>query len=179
MANFSDINGRNWQVNLNVHTIKQIKQILNVDLLDEKAHEVLQRIAEDVCLSVDVLYLALKEQLDTANISDEEFGKSLGGDCLNEAVGALVQALINFYPNPQKREFLKRLWEKSTKHMDKTNQEMLNMLEDVRVEETIAKRMEEAKEQGIQNAISGLSYTESPDSSESTPATSPSVSSPG
>ena len=179
MANFSDKDGRNWQVNLNVHTIKQIKQILEIDLLDEKVHEVLQQIADDVVLAVDVLYLALKEQLDTAQISDEEFGKSLGGDCLNEAVGALVQALINFYPNPQKREFLKRLWEKSTKHMDKTNQEMLNMLEDVRVEETIAKRMEEAKEQGIQNAISGLSYTESPDSLESTPATSPSVNSPG
>ena len=179
MANFSDKDGRNWQVNLNVPTIKQIKQILEIDLLDEKVHEVLQQIADDVVLAVDVLYLALKEQLDTAQISDEEFGKSLGGDCLNEAVGALVQALINFYPNPQKREFLKRLWEKSTKHMDKTNQEMLNMLEDERVEETIAKRIEEAKEQGIQNAISGLSYTDSPGSSESTPATSPSVSSSG
>ena len=86
MANFSDLNGRNWVVTLDVYSIKQIKKELEIDLLDEKVHETLQRIAEDIVLAIDVLYLALKEQLDTANISDVEFGRSLAGDRLNDAV---------------------------------------------------------------------------------------------
>ena len=176
MANFSDNNGRNWVVNLNVHTIKTIKTTLEIDLLDDKVHEVLQRIADDVVLAVDVLYLAVQEQLDAAQISDIDFGKSLGGDCLNEAVGALVQALIDFFPNPAKREFLQRLWEKSQKHMDKTNQKMLSMLEDDRVNQALTENLEKGTEKGIQEAISGLNSTASQDSSESTPIPSPTAS---
>ena len=45
MANFSDLNGRNWVVTLDVYSIKHIKKELEIDLLDEKVHETLQRIA--------------------------------------------------------------------------------------------------------------------------------------
>jgi len=179
MANFSDNNGRNWVVTLNVHAMKTIKQTLDIDLLADEGPEILQRLSDDIELAVNVLYLAIKEQLDTASISDEQFGKSLGGDCLNEAVGALVQAMIDFFPNPQKREFLSKLWQKSTKHLERTNKEMLAMLEDERVEESIKQRIEEAKEESIQNAISGVNSTVLQGSSLSTPDPLPTESSHG
>ena len=166
--NFSDKDGRNWVVTLNVHSIKSIKQELGLDLLDEKVHETLQKLAEDLVLAIDVLYLALKDKLDTADISDVEFGRSLSGDCLNEAVGALVQALVDFFPNPRKREWVKKLWDKSTAHMDKANDEMLSNLDDKRLEPHLEKSFLEAREAGIQDAISGMKSIVSPDSSEST-----------
>ena len=166
MANFSDLNGRNWVVTLDVYSIKQIKKELEIDLLDEKVHETLQRIAEDIVIAIDVLYLALKEQLDTANISDVEFGRSLAGDCLNDAVGALVEALVDFFPNPRKREFMKKMWEKATSHMDRSHQEMIAILDDERIDSKLESQMEELRENGVKSVISGLNSIESPATSE-------------
>ena len=166
MANFSDLNGRNWVVTLDVYSIKQIKKELEIDLLDEKVHETLQRIAEDIVLAIDVLYLALKEQLDTANISDVEFGRSLAGDCLNDAVGALVEALVDFFPNPRKREFMKKMLEKATSHMDRSHQEMIAILDDERIDSKLESQMEELRENGVKSVISGLNSIESPATSE-------------
>ncbi len=166
MANFSDLNGRNWVVTLDVYSIKQIKKELEIDLLDEKVHETLQRIANDVVLAVDVLYYAMKEQLDTAQISDREFGRSLAGDCLNEAVGALVQALVDFFPNPRKREFMQKMWTKATSHLDRGHQEMIKILDDERIDSKLENQMEELREKGVEAVISGLNSIESPDTLE-------------
>jgi len=166
MANFSDLNGRNWVVTLDVYSIKQIKKELEVDLLDEKVHETLQRIAEDIVLAIDVLYLAMKEKLDTANVSELEFGKSLAGDCLNDAVGALVEALVDFFPNPRKREFTKKMWDKATGHLDRGHKEMIAILEDERIDTQLESQMDKLREKGVETVISGLNSIDSPDTSE-------------
>jgi|TARA_R100000482_G_scaffold22965_2_gene6724 hypothetical protein len=156
MSKFTDTEGRVWNVQLTVHLVKEVKQRLDVDLLDEQVHETLTLLTGDIVKSVDVLYILCSSQADKNEISDVEFGQSLYGDVLFEGINAMVEALIDFFPNPKKRMWIRRLWEKSTSHMDKTNDEMLNLLEDEKIEKELDHQREQSKKKAINEAISGL-----------------------
>lgn len=156
MSKFTDTEGRVWNVQLTVHLVKEVKQRLDVDLLDEQVHETLTLLTGDIVKSVDVLYILCNSQADKNEISDVEFGQSLYGDVLFEGINAMVEALIDFFPNPKKRMWIRRLWEKSTSHMDKTNDEMLNLLDDEKIEKELDHQREQSKKKAINEAISGL-----------------------
>ena len=156
MSKFTDTEGRVWNVQLTVHLVKEVKQRLDVDLLDEQVHETLTLLTGDIVKSVDVLYILCSSQADKNEISDVEFGQSLYGDVLFEGINAMVEALIDFFPNPKKRMWIRRLWEKSTSHMDKTNDEMLNLLEDEKIEKELDHQREQSKKKAINEAISEL-----------------------
>lgn len=156
MSKFTDTEGRVWNVQLTVHLVKEVKQRLDVDLLDEQVHETLTLLTGDIVKSVDVLYILCSSQADKNEISDVEFGQSLYGDVLFEGINAMVEALIDFFPNPKKRMWIRRLWEKSTSHMDKTNDEMLNLLDDEKIEKELDHQREQTKKKAINEAISGL-----------------------
>ena len=156
MSKFTDTEGRVWNVQLTVHLVKEVKQRLDVDLLDEQVHETLTLLTGDIVKSVDVLYILGSSQADKNEISDVEFGESLYGDVLFEGINAMVEALIDFFPNPKKRMWIRRLWEKSTSHMDKTNDEMLNLLDDEKIEKELEHQREQSKKKAINEAISGL-----------------------
>ncbi len=156
MSKFTDTEGRVWNVQLTVHLVKEVKQRLDVDLLDEQVHETLTLLTGDIVKSVDVLYILCSSQADKNEISDVEFGQSLYGDVLFEGINAMVEALIDFFPNPKKRMWIRRLWEKSTSHMDKTNDEMLNLLDDEKIEKELDHQREQSKKKAINEAISGL-----------------------
>jgi len=169
MSKFTDTEGRVWNVQLTVHLVKEVKQRLDVDLLDEQVHETLTLLTGDIVKSVDILYVLCSHQADKNEISDIEFGQSLYGDVLFEGINAMVEALIDFFPNPKKRVWIRRLWEKATNHMDKTNDQMLELLEDEKIEQEMDQQMAKTKKQAISDAISGLKSTSSLDSSESIP----------
>tara|TARA_Y100001951_G_scaffold51062_1_gene40331 strand:+ start:2155 stop:2649 length:495 start_codon:yes stop_codon:yes gene_type:complete len=156
MSKFTDTEGRVWNVQLTVHLVKEVKQRLDVDLLDEQVHETLTLLTGDIVKSVDVLYILCSSQAEKNEISDVEFGESLYGDVLFEGINAMVEALIDFFPNPKKRMWIRRLWEKSTSHMDKTNDEMLNLLDDEKIEKELEHQREQSKKKAINEAISGL-----------------------
>ena len=156
MSKFTDTEGRVWNVQLTVHLVKEVKQRLDVDLLDEQVHETLTLLTGDIVKSVDVLYILCSSQADKNEISDVEFGESLYGDVLFEGINAMVEALIDFFPNPKKRMWIRRLWEKSPSHMDKTNDEMLNLLDDEKIEKELEHQREQSKKKAINEAISGL-----------------------
>ncbi len=156
MSKFTDTEGRVWNVQLTVHLVKEVKQRLDVDLLDEQVHETLTLLTGDIVKSVDVLYILCSSQADKNEISDVEFGQSLYGDVLFEGINAMVEALIDFFPNPKKRMWIRRLWEKSTSHMDKTNDEMLNLLDDEKIEKELDHQRQQSKKKAINEAISGL-----------------------
>ena len=156
MSKFTDTEGRVWNVQLTVHLVKEVKQRLDVDLLDEQVHETLTLLTGDIVKSVDVLYILCSSQADKKELSDVECGESLYCDVLFEGINSMVEALIDFFPNPKKRMWIRRLWEKSTSHMDKTNDEMLNLLDDEKIEKELDHQREQSKKKAINEAISGL-----------------------
>ena len=116
MKNFHDNAGRNWTVTLNVATLKRIRALTEIDLiniisLDEHRKpnvELLERLSEDPILLVDVLYAACKPEADSQNVTDEQFGAAMAGDAIEHATNALLEELVSFFPDP-KRKVLQKI----------------------------------------------------------------------
>jgi len=116
MRTFHDNAGRNWTVTLNVATLKRIRALTGIDLiniisLDEHRKpnvELLERLSEDPILLVDVLYAACKPEADSQSVTDEQFGAAMAGDAIEHATNALLEELVSFFPDP-KRKVLQKI----------------------------------------------------------------------
>ncbi|MEX2187955.1 MAG: hypothetical protein WD875_14210 [Pirellulales bacterium] len=101
MPSFKDTNGREWLVTLNVAQVKRVREQLRINLADLQEGDLLSRLADPVTL-VDVLFVLVQPQADDINVSDEQFATGLGGDTLTAASTALLEALCDFFPDPQR-----------------------------------------------------------------------------
>jgi len=113
MATFRDTNGRDWHIALTVADIKRVQQLTGVlltSLVEEKLVPLAELIGDPVRL-VDTLYAIVQPQADAAGVTDEQFGRSLGGDSLEQAANAFVEGLLDFFPSRQ-RDLLKQLMQK-------------------------------------------------------------------
>ncbi len=109
MAVFVDGKKRSWEVSVTVATLVKAKSLLDVDLLTiiDKDSPLLTRLIEDPVLLCNLLYVTVKEQADAGKISDEEFGRGLSGDTLNDATRAFLEGLACFFRSTTKRTALK------------------------------------------------------------------------
>jgi hypothetical protein len=55
-----------------------------------------------------VIYCICKPDADAQNISDEDFGNAMGGDAIEHATTALLEELVDFFPEA-KRLVLRKL----------------------------------------------------------------------
>ena len=116
MHAFTDNAGRTWTASLNVATLKRVRALAGVDLASAIAVEkdgrveasLLERLASDPALLVDTLYALCKDEADKLGVSDEDFGRSMAGDAILGATDALLDEIVDFFPNP-KRAILQRL----------------------------------------------------------------------
>ena len=98
MKTFKDNAGRTWTVDVNIATVKRVKSLLKVDLTDAVEGKLLDRFILDPILLCDVIYAICKPEADKANITDEQFGYAMSGDAIEHATEALLEELINFFP---------------------------------------------------------------------------------
>lgn len=106
MYQFTDLKSRVWDVAITVQTVKDVKQLLGVDLLQPK--EVMPRLADPIFVC-DLLYCVCKHQADKDGVTDVEFGQSLFGDSLLKATENLIDAYADFFPNPDVRKSVREL----------------------------------------------------------------------
>ena len=117
MKSFTDNTGRVWTVNVNVGTVKRVRALCGVDIAnvisigsDGKPEvTLLERLATDPVLLVDVLYAVCKEDADAKKVSDEDFGRAMAGDAVELASAALLDEIIDFFPEAKRRVFGKIL----------------------------------------------------------------------
>jgi hypothetical protein len=98
---FTDNQGREWPVVLNIPEKRKIRKRLGIDPLDFVGGGAIEVLADYEKL-VDVLFVHLEELAIERGVSDIEFGRSLVGDAIKDARDAYEQALVNFFPTPQK-----------------------------------------------------------------------------
>ena len=108
---WKDTEGREWSTALNVTTLKRVKALAGVDLMQAIQGDILERLNSDIVLLCDVLYAVHKDEADSRGISDEAFGRALAGDALEAATRALVEDLVDFFPNAATRRLLKKALE--------------------------------------------------------------------
>lgn len=105
MHGFRDCHGRNWSIRVDVGAVKRVRSALGVDLMqvaERKTRDggrepgVLERLASDPVLLVDVIYVLCRDQAQAAGVTDEEFGSAMAGDALEAAVNAMLGAIVDF-----------------------------------------------------------------------------------
>lgn len=112
---FKDNHGRDWCIAINVTTAKRCKAFVGVDLygLVDERFERLDKLLGNPCDLVDVVYCLCKDDADKLGVSDENFGRGMGGDSLQRAADAFMAELIDFFPDPRVRAGLTKVLEKS------------------------------------------------------------------
>ena len=110
MKIFKDNSGREWKISITVEAVKRVRSLCGINLLDvikieEKkvTADLLDQLATDPVLLVDVIFCICRPQADELNVSDVEFGESMTGDTVEAATAALMEELINFFPEAKKK----------------------------------------------------------------------------
>jgi len=173
MRTFNDNAGRSWSLALNVWTVKKVRDLLGVDLLDlggesatgssDKKPGLLFRLIADPVLLVDVLYVVCKDQADGAGVTDEQFGRAMGGDAIDAATKAFLEELADFTPSPRDRARARKVIETTWAMIDKA-QDVL----DARAEKELPAAVEALLTEMAEMSALGSSSTSSPDSSAQT-----------
>lgn len=111
MKTFNDSTGKPWELDINVESIERVKTICNVELtqLFNDGFKLLYTLFEDTALLTAVLVVLC------APDDKPAFQRSMKGDCLEDAARALVDDVIDFFPNRNRRKLCKaaiaKLWE--------------------------------------------------------------------
>jgi hypothetical protein len=103
MRTFTDALGRSWSLEITVATLKRVRAVAGVDLIEAAGGTLLDRLVADPVLLGDVLYACVKPQAEERKITDEDFGRSLAGDAIDHATTALLEEFVAFFPSPRRR----------------------------------------------------------------------------
>ena len=109
MHTFNDMLGRTWTVSINVDAIRRVRSLLDINLLDAIEGKLLERLVMDPVLLCDILFALVHPEAQAKNVSDEDFGRALGGDVLDQATTALLEELVDFFPSARRTVFRKAL----------------------------------------------------------------------
>ena len=109
MRTFTDNTGRAWTLAINVDAVKRVKGLLSVDLMEAVEGKLLERLISDPVLLCDVVYCLCKPQAEAANVSDEDFGRAMAGDAIEQATTAMLEELVDFFPSRRRGLLAKAL----------------------------------------------------------------------
>ena len=103
MQTFIDRRSRVWIVDIDNTTLRRVKALTDVRLLDAIDGDLVTRLSSDPLLLGDVLFAICKPQADQQVVDDESFAEGLAGDSIDEACKALVDALVAYFPESRRR----------------------------------------------------------------------------
>lgn len=165
MKTFTDKTGRSWSLVIDVDTIKRVRGLIDVNLIDVVEVKLFERIASDPVLLCDVVYAVCKPDADAANISDEEFGRAMAGDAIDSATTALLEELVNFFPIARRGVLAKALTKVKTLE-SMAIERATKMLDSDKLEQAMTAELDKV-DQDLEAAMSGNSSGNSPASPES------------
>jgi len=172
VAKFTDKDGRDWLIRVDVTAIKAVRNQCEIDLGNiGEAPEYLTRLADDPVLLCDLLFILCEEQVKQRELSDADFGRLLVGDVIAHATMALGEAIADFFP-AKKRSFLRQIQQKLAGIQTTAENLAQENLDDPTLEKELGLAMKNRMEEAKQHALTQLrSVTNSPESSaESMPA---------
>lgn len=103
MQKFVDRAGRIWIVDIDNTTLRRVKLLTGVHLLEAIDGDLVTRLSTDPLLLGDVLFAICKPQADSQQVSEESFGEGLAGNAIDDASAALLEGLISYFPESRRR----------------------------------------------------------------------------
>jgi hypothetical protein len=137
LARFTDATGRAWVIDITVDAIKRVRHICDVDLLQIVEGGLIERIVNDPIMLCDILLALCKPQADSEQISPEDFGRGLAGDAIDDAVRAMLDGMVDFFP-PRRRELLRKAMAKMEAVQDLTYQQVGQRIDQIDPEALLA-----------------------------------------
>jgi len=141
---FRDGAGRLWHVHIDVATLRRVKEHTGLNLTDlvcaqphQAENDCLVRLLADPVLLVDVLYLVCLPEVEQRELSDQDFGRALAGDSLAEAIDALLDGLIAFFPRRRDRRRLSAQVAATRKLLDQADGVLDNLADPAETERLI------------------------------------------
>jgi hypothetical protein len=180
MKTFRDTTGREWTITVDVNAIKRVMKApiehlgepLKVNLLElvDPDGDLLKKVVAYPPLVCDLTYALCKPQCDEKGVSDEEFGRAMGGDALERVLDLVIEETIDFFPQAR-RAVLKRVLTKSQAFAEKARTLVETRLAAGELDQAIDALLEPELAKLAQNPTSGIgSAGNLPASSASTPA---------
>jgi hypothetical protein len=142
MRTFTDNAGRSWTLAINVDTIRRVRSLVDVDLLQAVEGKLIERLAGDPILLCDVIYVICKPEADQRSVSDEEFGRSMAGDAIDLATTSLLEELVDFFPKSRRQLLSKALVK--FRHLESKAIELVDQqLDDPQLEQTLINQLKQ------------------------------------
>ncbi len=168
MKQFTDSDGRDWHIKLTIGSVKRVKDVLGVDLLaiEDGKPPLLTKLAMDVMLLCDVIFILLKPQADERNIKDVTFGESLGGDVILAAHNAFFDELVLFSQGRHREDLVEAIQgHRALIEVGLTRAKTVIEKVGVKAKSDLLADIDKTEKRML-----GETSTNSPDSAESTPA---------
>lgn len=157
MKLFKDGSGREWIIAVNYSAKQRVQAKTQIDLFNV---QVFEDLGKDVGKLIDVICAVCEPQLKEKGITADQFLDSLTGDSLEQAGDALLEEIINFFPQ-KRRETLRKILATAKTVQDRAAALIDQKLESGEILQSLERHL---------NPSSG----NAPESAASTPANSPS-----
>lgn len=134
MHRFTDTAGREWMLRVNVGTARRAKEDAGIDILGlldapkDGAKSQLETLSEDPSRIVPIVASLCKEQIADRKIDAFTFEEGFDGETLEKATNALLEEIIDFFPNPR-RAILKKAKAMADKEQQEAAKAALEMME--------------------------------------------------
>lgn len=117
MSRFKDKNGREWSIDVTVNTLRRVKAKTEFMLTDLVTKDKAASGFDDPLKLFEILYWAVDP-----GISEEDFGNALDDAACRSALDALIEATIDFFPEPR-RSILLESWQETRRILDEETAE--------------------------------------------------------
>lgn len=131
-TSFKDTEGRDWHLSVTTWHLKAVRDRTGVHLgklLDDGLRPFRELVGDPIAF-VDVLYVLCQEQADKRGVTDQEFGRALGGDVLEAAGLAFEEAYLLFCPS-RTRQILTPLLTKARAAVETRHLEMVKKIAEI------------------------------------------------
>ena len=170
MHTFTDNQGRVWDVEINVTTLRRVRDLAKVNLTRILDDGFLDAFLEDAFQQADVLFSLCRDQAEERGVCDEDFGRALTGQAMESAQIAMLAELADFFP--LRRALLEKIASRHRRLREIADARILQWIDDPATEATVLERIRRSLE-SHEASLPGGTSGNVPESSGSTPAPSP------
>lgn len=133
MTTFNDNKNQKWIVQINIATVKRVRQLIDFDLsklIGVKNGNIdctnLNLLQDDIILCVNLIEAICFDEIKQRKLSSEDFANLLNGDVLDDAVTAIIEEFANFSSATSRMMILKCL-KKTKEEVARTQAEVKNL----------------------------------------------------
>lgn len=128
-----------FQVKIDAPKVQLIRAKCQLDLASSDCSQ-FEKLSADPVLAQTVLWYLCESQVKDVGMTDAAFFDLLAGDGGEDAGAQLFEAIIDFFPNRQQREALRRMLAANVEAVNLTSQGVVERIAAAKLPQTLAKK---------------------------------------